>query len=295
MRRVFRQVLMLGLLALSAVGGRAFAQEAGKAGAGAVRPPANVPDPARMKRLLAVWEQRSALLKTLDVRITRVDKSPAWGDERYEGRAILMSPNLAWLDFQKVSHDDATNKDKLVPYERIVCTGAEVWQYRSDTRQIFIFPLEKENQKRALEEGPLPFLFNMKAAEAEARYEMALVNEGQGFYVISVVPRLQIDRESFSKAFLKLNGTNFLPDRIFLVSPDGKSTKDFTLTAVKSNQAVAPENFKGQVLGPPWTVVRNPEGGGGAPPAAAPARGQATGIGARPPVAAPTAAPSRRR
>lgn len=292
MRRVFRQVLVPGILVLAANGGGLRAQEPQAPRQAAVRPPANVPDPARMKKLLAVWEQQSARLKTLDVRITRVDQSPAWGDERYEGRAILMSPNLAWLDFQKVSHDEATKKDKLVPHERIVCTGAEVWQYRSDTRQIFIFPLDKENQQRALEEGPLPFLFNMKAAEAEARYEMALVNEMPDCYVISVVPRLKIDLESFSKAFLKLSKSNYLPDRIFLVSPDGKSTKNFTLTSVKPNAAVASENFKGQVLGPPWTVVRNP--GAGSAPAAGP-RGQAPGLGARPATGSPSETPGRRR
>ena len=32
-------------------------------------------------------------------------------------------------------------------------------------------------QQRALEEGPLPFLFNFKAADAKKRYEMALVAE----------------------------------------------------------------------------------------------------------------------
>src|SRR6185437_14621758 len=114
------------------------------------------------------------------------------------GRAILRGPNLAFLDFQKYVKNEKTGKTELKPHERIVCTGTEVWQYRSDTRQIYIFPLEKQNQKRALEEGPLPFLFNMKAAEAEARYEMTLVDETPRFFVISVNPLLKIDMESFS-------------------------------------------------------------------------------------------------
>ncbi|MFO0910916.1 MAG: outer-membrane lipoprotein carrier protein LolA [Isosphaeraceae bacterium] len=234
--------------------------------------------------------------------ISRLDRSPAWGDDQYEGRAILMSPNYAWLDFQKVTQDSQKGK-KLIPHERIICTGVEVWQYRSDTRQIFIFPLEKQAQQRALEEGPLPFLFNMKAAEAEARYLMSLVNETPEYFVISVVPKLKIDLESFSKAFLKLNKKTFLPDRIFLVSPDGRSTKDFTLTSVRPNAPVATANFKGQVLGKPWTVVRNPDAAGN--PNGAPARDASTtptaprqqpaaGLGARQPSVAPAAAPRRR-
>jgi TIGR03009 family protein len=281
MRRDMRRVLVLAVVATTsgfhsadAQGTRPPAAQPARQAAAQPARPAPTPNDARMKQLLKVWEQRSALLKTLDVKITRSDKSEAWGNEEFEGRAILQSPNLAWLDFKKVSVDDK-GKAVLKPYERIVCTGTEVWQYRSDARQIFIFPLEKKDQKRALEEGPLPFLFNMKASEAEARYLMTLVSEDKDFYVISVAPRLRVDQEAFSKAFLKLNGKTFLPDRIFLVSPDGKSTKDFTLTEVHPNAQVMSENFVGKPLPKPWQISRDPGGNGG------------QNMGARPPMAAP--------
>jgi TIGR03009 family protein len=285
MRRDFWQVVMLAVAASLAAIGSATAQQARPSDA--ARRPVNTPDPARMKLLLTAWERQSAQFTTLDVRIARVDSSPAWGEERYLGRAILKSPNRAWLDFQKIVRN-AAGKDVPVPHERIVCTGKEVWQYRSDTHQIFIYTLDRQNQKRALEEGPLPFLFNMKAADAEARYDMTLVTENDAFYVISVVPRLQIDRESFLKAFIKLNKKTFLPDRIYLVSPDGKSTKDFTLTGVKPNAAVAEENFLGKPLPKPWAIVRDPVAGPDNRGA------QVPGVGARPAAVAPAAAPVNR-
>src|SRR5579883_1135188 len=112
-------------------------------------------------RLLELWEKQSRLLKTLDVKFHRVDKSPAWDeDEHFEGRAILKSPNLARLNFDKVGVDPK-KQQKPEPYELIICTGKEVWQYRTDLKQIFIYPLAKQDQQHALEEGPLPFLFNM--------------------------------------------------------------------------------------------------------------------------------------
>ena len=126
---------------------------------------------AKMDWLLKQWEQQSSRLKTLDVTILRIDDTPAWGDlEYYEGRALFKSPNLAFIDFNKIQQDDKKKpikdpqKNKFVstPHERIICTGNEVWQYKSDTQQIFIFPLEKDEQKKAIEEGPLPFLFNMR-------------------------------------------------------------------------------------------------------------------------------------
>ncbi|MGE3819598.1 MAG: outer-membrane lipoprotein carrier protein LolA [Isosphaeraceae bacterium] len=265
MRRVRWHVLTLAAAAF-------WVSQDGARAQGQSQTPAEDP----MKPLLRAWEKQSARLDTLDVEIRRVDKSEAWGDEEYVGRAILQRPNLALLDFQKVEMD-ANNKRVVKPHERIVCTGTEIWQYSSGAKQIFIFPLERQAQKRALEEGPLPFLFNMKAAEAEARYTMSLVNQTADYWVISVVPKERIDRESFSKAFLKLNRKTFLPDEIFLVSPDDTSTKRFYLEKVRPNAKVNGENFKGKVLGPPWVVVRNPAAGddaaAGGQRAVAPARG----------------------
>ena len=39
--------------------------------------------------------------------ILRIDDNPAWGDlEYYEGRALFKSPNLAFIDFNKIKQDD---------------------------------------------------------------------------------------------------------------------------------------------------------------------------------------------
>lgn len=301
MRRGVRRVLVWAAVAAAVGSTVAPAQVARKEAAGppparqSQRPPAAKavadrpradPNDPRMKKLLADWEKQSALNKTLDVKIVRLDKSPEWGDEEFEGRTLLESPNHAWLDFKKVETDEQGRR-KLIPHERIICTGTEVWQYKPETKQIFIFPLDRQNQQRALEEGPLPFLFNMKAAEAVARYEMALANEVKNSWVISVVPRLKMDQEAFSKAFINLRKSDHMPDRIFLISPDGKSTKDFKLSEVKTNQPVAPANFKGVNPGKPWQVVRDPGGDGPGPKGAGLTKRQ-------PPPDAPGGLPPRR-
>lgn len=220
--------------------------------------PTDKPDDPEMKALLKEWEKRSAQLTSLDVELKRTDKDPAWGVEIYRGRAMLQSPNKACLNFQK-EIKGPKGKIELVDDERIVCTGSEVWQYKPATKQIFIFPLDPESRKRALEEGPLPFLFNMKAAEAEARYQMNLIREEKDYYVIRVFPRLAIDQESFREAYLKLNRQTYLPDRIYLISPNEKSIKDFELSNVRANVKLPPANFVGNPLGKPWQIVRDPQ------------------------------------
>ena len=303
MRRAERRVLVLAIVTSAAVHGGTFAQDARKpavksappqaaqADRPKAAPAANAaaadPNDPRMKQLLAAWEKQSAKLKTLDVAIKRIDNSAAWGNEEFEGRALLESPNHAWLDFNKVDVN-GQGKRNLVHHERIICTGTEVWQYRPEVKQVFVFPLDKQNKQRALEEGPLPFLFNMKAAEAEARYVMALVNETKPSYIISVVPRLKVDAEAFSKAFIQLDRASFLPDRILLISPDGTSTKDFTLVKGKvfPNARIPAENFRGFNPGPPWEIVRDVGGNEAVP------TGQ--GVAKRQPPAAPGVVAPRR-
>jgi TIGR03009 family protein len=224
-------------------------------------------DPRRIEDLLRQWEQNSANLRTLDVRMARVDHSDAWDEnERYEGRAMFKSPNRAWLDFQKERDvkdpKPGQAKTELVPHERIICTGSEVWQFSCSTRQVFIYPLEKDVQLRALEEGPLPFLFNFKVADAKKRYEMALVAEDADTATIRIVPRLPIDQQNFKLAVVTLDRRVYLlPRRIFLVRPDGKSSQDFRLDLSRNvaNCEVMDVNFAPQVV-KGWKVVRNPVG-----------------------------------
>ena len=224
----------------------------------------------KLDRLLKLWEQKSTELTSLDVKILRIDQNPAWDVlEYYDGRALFKSPNLAFIDFSKIQQDkkkkplrDPKNVKNWLstPSERIVCTGQEVWQYKSDTQQIFIFPLGKDQKQKAIEEGPLPFLFNMRAADAKKRYEMRLISEDEKGYGISIIPKLDEDKESFSIAYVNLDRDYLLPVRILMISPDKKSQKDFRLGSIYPNKKVNEKNFEGKALGSPWKIVRNPGG-----------------------------------
>ena len=131
--------------------------------AGQARPqPVN--DPVKMKWLLEKWEGQSAKLKSLDVKIYRIDKDLKWKQEdHFEGRAMFQSPNLAYLDFSKIEMapnakgqmlpviNPKNNKRVTTRTETIVCGQNEVWHYLHEGRQIIIFPLAKgERQRRSM-------------------------------------------------------------------------------------------------------------------------------------------------
>jgi TIGR03009 family protein len=272
----------------AAPGGAAPSARAERAAPPAKAQPRPANDPAKMKWLLGAWEAQSAKLKTLDVHIYRVDKDLKWRDEaHFDGRALFKSNNLAYLDFWKLKLAPGA-QGKLAPVkdpknpkewvkehtETIVCGKDAVWQYLWDGRQIFIFPLAKGERQRALDEGPLPFLFNMKAKDAEARYEMSFQGENKEYYLVKVLPKLQEDKESFKVAFLYLEKKFLLPVQIALISPDGRSTREFTLEGHRPNAEIDDKYFQGGVF-KGWTVQRNPapegprQGDAGARPGAA--------------------------
>lgn len=269
-----------------------------QAGAAAARPaltPAQAKaqaeqNAARMSWLLDKWESQSAKLRTLDVVIYRVDTDYKWrSEDHYEGRAMFQSPNLAYLDFARIKRvpdpqgrlvdaiDPRTRKRVTTRTDTIVCAKDEVWHYRHETRQILIFPLARGDRQRALDEGPLPFLFNMKKKDALVRYDMSYMGEDKKYYAVRVYPKLKEDQETFKSALLYLDKSYLLPSRIVLIAPDARSTKDYRLEVIQPNKPVDGKYFVGRVY-KDWEVLKNP----GADVAAGKNAGRPAGAGAMP-------------
>lgn len=215
-------------------------------------------DQAGLDQLLARWEQRSSEMKTLDAQFRRKDDLVTLGDkEYYQGRAMLKSPNLVVLQFSRTDKDFTK---KPVLEERIVCTADEVWQFGYKLKQIVIHTLDQDQKRRALQQGPLPFLFNMKAADAKKRYEMtAWADSKNQLYHIKIVPRQREDRENFLQAGVTLDMKEFLPKRMILHDPNGKDQKTFLFDAIVRNTSWSSDPFTPQLVNG-WEVIRNPVG-----------------------------------
>lgn len=272
MRRSSR--LVVALLAGGCTVAIAFGQTTPTRGKPATK--RSAPDPAveqeknrKLQAILSEWEKQSAGLSSLDIRFTREDVSPGWdenGPTQYRGQAHLQSPDRAFLRFEKLERDKG--RERYVIHEDIICTGKHVLQYAYPTRQIFVFPLPKEARGRILDEGPLPFLFNMHAKELQERFLLKLGRETQDAYLIEVHPLKEYDQESFVGAHLWLNKQTLLPDKLRFTAPNGKDYKTYTLGGMHTNPQFEKTHFQGKRL-EGWTIVENPGPDPSRPPAAA--------------------------
>ena len=264
-------------------------------------------DPAQLQRtmvLLDAWEARSAQDQTLYAEFDRVDMLvERTKPRRFRGEARLSRPDKAFLQFKEVVDGplDADGNPPTVFYEQIVADGEAVYHVLAPSQHVYVYPLAKDQKSRLLEEGPLPFMFNMKAQEAIRRFQIYLYKEMPADekyparYQILIRPREEIDRGEFIEARVLLDKTTFHPIVLQLVGPNGKDTKTFTFREVSRNDpngpAANPQSYNGRAWAAlfekkyHFKVVVNP-GEGAAPPANA---------AAAPPVARPGATPVRRR
>ena len=112
-----------------------------------------------------------------------------------------------------------------------------------------------------MQQGPLPFLFAMKADQIKKRYRMELMGEGRDAFRIKIEPREEIDREAFAEALLDLDRATYLPKALLLTSPNEKETQTYVFQKIETEKKVDPSNFEFKKI-EGWKVVRNPDPNG---------------------------------
>ncbi len=211
------------------------------------------PKPADLDQVLAAWQAKAEMFRTLSVGFTRVDKSAVWRDTiEYQCHIYLEEPNLACVHFRKV--DAATRK--AVDQERFVFTSDEMRQYDYNTRQIFVYAVYKDGQGKADSAPPVlfrPFLFRMKAEDVKRLYGLTLVSQNENAYLIGITPQPG-QGDVFSSAFLQLGKKTLMPERLLLVDPNGKDTQDNRFDKITPNEAINPAFFQPLVV-KGWKVV----------------------------------------
>jgi TIGR03009 family protein len=184
--------------------------------------PAAAPTP--LDNYLVRWEQEMQKVEHLAAQLVRIDKdNVAKVATKLTGYAAYLKAgngpttlNLALLELRPENSKDIA--------EKLICTGTYLYVFVPAQKEIKVYELPKPRPGQVADEGPLSFLFGMKAEQAKTRYDLRLAKEDQYYIYVDIKPRDPDDRTDFQRARLVLNKDNYLPRQLWFEHPDGNET-----------------------------------------------------------------------
>jgi TIGR03009 family protein len=201
MRKWWLTLVVLGLCGPSVV-----AQPAG----GGAAPGATLNPGNRLDAILMSWQQAMSTVQNASAQCTHTKIDKVLKDkEVFEGIAQFMKPNLAIIDLNM--------KDRPQDVEHVISTGTFVYQFVPATQVIKVYEMKTGQSSQDF----LPFLQGMKAQDAKARYDLALIKEDKYWIYIQILPRLPEDKADFKQARLVLSNQTYLPRELRFIEANG--------------------------------------------------------------------------
>lgn len=220
--------------------------------AGTQEPPQRQQRPApefkiskELEDLLVVWERESAKIKRLRGPLVKYVYDEVYSvEKRADGQFWFEAPDRGRIDFEPSKLTDPSTKKNAngVPFtiavedhQRWICTGKQIFLIHDDQKLYDTVEIPVHQQGKNIINGPLPFLFGLKADQAKQRYHLTtgsmhwpqgkVEKDKDGRKVqyppqihIVAAPKLEVDAKEWCRAEVLLT-KDFLPTAIRLINP----------------------------------------------------------------------------
>ncbi|MEM9826621.1 MAG: TIGR03009 domain-containing protein [Planctomycetota bacterium] len=214
---------------------------------------------AEMERVLITWQDQSRRTKYLTLGFTKwnydLSGSPDAQIPATKSSGVLkyaapdkglyeVTEKLFYAGFDDKNQPQYQPKENELG-EKWVSTGQTVVAYDQTAKKCTIFPLAKHLQGQGIINSPLPFVFNLNAADARQRYWMRLINPPrEDLVMIEAWPKTQKDRAEYKMVQIALTKETFLPAGLIVYHPNfdtvGSPNRDiYEFRDVKRNQIFA--------------------------------------------------------
>jgi TIGR03009 family protein len=201
---------------------------------------------AIVDRVLVDWQGMSGKVKTFQCEFTRWDYDGVFGDGKTPNRQV--SGELRYAAPDKGFYElKLTEKDDPRLYEKWVCTGDAIFEFKADLKQVREYPLPPEMRGKAISDGPLPFVFGVEAEKMKSRYWLRIITppERQASQVwIEAYPKHAKDAANVTKVDVILtfehdNGVikKLEPYGINLILPNGNNRTAYVFREMQYNTA----------------------------------------------------------
>lgn len=216
---------------------------------------------AQVDRVLQVWEQRSALVKTFECRFTRFRYDAVFGNAQ--------QPLQDQGDLKYASPDKGLFRIEGQQPEQWICDGKSIFQFDYQNKKVIEHKLPPEMQGAAIADGPIPFLFGAKAQTLKERYWLRLVTPQENAaneIWIEAYPRRPQEKQNFDSAEIILSAQTMLPTAINLWEANRKNHTVYAFSTPRVNPVepmkhLDPLNlfnnnpFRPSLPGRDWTLV----------------------------------------
>jgi TIGR03009 family protein len=192
-----------------------------------------------VEKVLKDWELHTSQFQTMTVEFSRFTYDRVFEvEKRAEGTVAYKAPDRGnyVISGAKIARGEKSKKKNKngVPYElksddpeRWVCNGKEVIQInekvKPPTYEKVTIPPESQGQN--IIDGPLPFLFGMKAERAKSRYrDIKLLKSDEGEIWLQVRSFEEQDSNAWETAVIIIDAAKYVPKAVKLKDITGKET-----------------------------------------------------------------------
>ncbi|MBI3864202.1 MAG: hypothetical protein HY290_20145 [Planctomycetia bacterium] len=189
-----------------------------------------------LEAVLKEWERQTSQFKKLAGSFSVFQYDPTFEIERRgEGTFVHEAPDKGNYErkgavIAKGEKSKKKGKDgerytlQALDPERWVCNGKEIIRIDEKEKSYEKIPIPPEAQGQKIIEGPLPFLFGMKAEDAKKRYKMKLLKREETQIWLEVIPVRRSDASNWDKAIVIIDARKFVPNAVQLFDPTGSET-----------------------------------------------------------------------
>jgi TIGR03009 family protein len=193
------------------------------------------PDPA-LEKVLKDWELYTSRFKKLVGRFELFRYDPIFEvEKRAEGKFAHEAPDKGSYEklgtviapgaqARKKNRDGELYKLESDSPERWVCTGKEVIKINDKEKTFEKIEIPPAARGENIIEGPLPFLFGMKAERAKERYKMRIMKKNDTEIWLGVIPRKTEEAGNWQQATVIIDAQSFVPKAVKLLDPTGAET-----------------------------------------------------------------------
>jgi TIGR03009 family protein len=196
-------------------------------------PPLSPAAQAKLQQTLQEWESQTTATKTLETNFSRWTYDPAGApanihSSKSEGVIKYAKPDKGLIrvdklvSFAGMNGDQPTYKEQPGQFgEHWVCNGTQLIEFDRSAKECKIQDLPKEMQGANIISSPLPFVFNLDAAEIQRRYWVRQVaHNDPNIIMIEAYPRRQEDLAQYKLVQIALDANTHLPRGLVMYPPN---------------------------------------------------------------------------